>query len=111
MPGKLHLLQLANSIFFGDYLTAEGLAADDDLTMIRDNGFTSSARRPGREGRPEPTNPLKDAVGKPAAVPIRRPPPRRPPTPIPSSAGAAQAPLKSPTPERPHALRLGAGSA
>ncbi|MCS4591913.1 biotin synthase BioB [Brevibacterium sediminis] len=33
-------LQLANSIFLGDYLTAEGQAAADDLAMIRDNGFT-----------------------------------------------------------------------
>lgn len=33
-------LHLANSIFLGDYLTAEGQAAADDLAMIRDNGFT-----------------------------------------------------------------------
>ena len=33
-------LQLANSIFLGDYLTAEGQAAADDPAMIRDNGFT-----------------------------------------------------------------------
>jgi biotin synthase len=33
-------LHLANSIFLGDYLTAEGQAADDDLAMIKDNGFT-----------------------------------------------------------------------
>lgn len=33
-------LHLANSIFLGDYLTAEGQAADDDLAMIRDSGFT-----------------------------------------------------------------------
>ena len=32
-------LQLANSIFLGDYLTSEGQAADDDLEMIRDSGF------------------------------------------------------------------------
>lgn len=33
-------LNLANSIFLGDYLTAEGQAAEDDLALIRDNGFT-----------------------------------------------------------------------
>lgn len=32
-------LHLANSIFLGDYLTAEGQAAQDDLTMLADNGF------------------------------------------------------------------------
>lgn len=33
-------LHLANSIFLGDYLTAEGQAAEDDLAMLADNGFT-----------------------------------------------------------------------
>jgi len=33
-------LHLANSIFLGDYLTAEGQAAAADLELIRDNGFT-----------------------------------------------------------------------
>lgn len=33
-------LHLANSIFLGDYLTAEGQAAEEDLALIRDNGFT-----------------------------------------------------------------------
>jgi biotin synthase len=37
---QLMALHLANSIFLGDYLTAEGQAAADDLAMIRDNGFT-----------------------------------------------------------------------
>ena len=32
-------LHLANSIFLGDYLTAEGQAADDDLALLADNGF------------------------------------------------------------------------
>ncbi len=32
-------LQVANSIFLGDYLTSEGQAAEADLEMIRDNGF------------------------------------------------------------------------
>lgn len=32
-------LHVANSIFLGDYLTAEGDAAADDLALIRDNGF------------------------------------------------------------------------
>ncbi|WP_141012831.1 biotin synthase BioB [Nocardioides sambongensis] len=32
-------LQVANSLFLGDYLTLEGQAAEADLAMIRDNGF------------------------------------------------------------------------
>lgn len=41
-------LHLANSIFLGDYLTAEGQAAEEDLALIRDNGFTII----GHEGTP-----------------------------------------------------------
>ncbi|MBM7519484.1 biotin synthase BioB [Nocardioides nitrophenolicus] len=33
-------LQVANSIFLGDYLTSEGQDARADLEMLRDNGFT-----------------------------------------------------------------------
>lgn len=33
-------LQVANSIFLGDYLTSEGQDALADLEMLRDNGFT-----------------------------------------------------------------------
>lgn len=33
-------LQVANSIFLGDYLTSEGQAAKADLEMLRDNGFS-----------------------------------------------------------------------
>ncbi|RRO16717.1 biotin synthase BioB [Saccharopolyspora rhizosphaerae] len=32
-------LQVANSIFLGDYLTSEGQEAEADLAMIRDSGF------------------------------------------------------------------------
>ncbi|HJQ06431.1 MAG TPA: biotin synthase BioB, partial [Nocardioides sp.] len=32
-------LQVANSIFLGDYLTSEGQDALTDLEMLRDNGF------------------------------------------------------------------------
>ena len=32
-------LQVANSIFLGDYLTSEGQAAEADLEMVRDHGF------------------------------------------------------------------------
>src|SRR3546814_10256422 len=32
-------LQVANSIFLGDYLTFEGQDARADLEMLRDNGF------------------------------------------------------------------------
>lgn len=45
-------LQLANSIFLGDYLTTEGQAAADDLAMIRDNGFTILGQE-GGEARTE----------------------------------------------------------
>lgn len=34
-------LHVANSIFLGDYLTAEGQAANADLELIRDNGFVT----------------------------------------------------------------------
>jgi biotin synthase len=33
-------LQVANSIFLGDYLTSEGQAAEADLELVRDHGFT-----------------------------------------------------------------------
>jgi biotin synthase len=33
-------LHVANSIFLGDYLTSEGQAAETDLELIRDHGFT-----------------------------------------------------------------------
>ncbi|GAB3110277.1 biotin synthase BioB [Janibacter alkaliphilus] len=33
-------LHLANSIFLGDYLTSEGQAAQDDLALLADGGFT-----------------------------------------------------------------------
>lgn len=32
-------LHLANSIFLGDYLTAQGQAAEDDFALLEDNGF------------------------------------------------------------------------
>lgn len=32
-------LHVANSIFLGDYLTSEGQAAEEDLALIKDNGF------------------------------------------------------------------------
>jgi len=32
-------LHVANSIFLGDYLTSEGQSAQDDLALVRDNGF------------------------------------------------------------------------
>lgn len=62
MPGKLHLLQLANSIFLGDCLTAEGQAADDDLAMIRDNGFTILGQETG-EGAEARTDESAEGCG------------------------------------------------
>ncbi|MGY5766633.1 biotin synthase BioB [Brachybacterium sp. DNPG3] len=46
-------LHLANSIFLGDYLTAEGQAATADLELIRDAGFVP--RDPSAAGRPHGT--------------------------------------------------------
>ncbi|MGO2862368.1 MAG: biotin synthase BioB [Brevibacterium sp.] len=43
-------LQVANSIFLGDYLTSEGQAAEEDLALIRDNGFTII----GQDETPDP---------------------------------------------------------
>ena len=41
-------LHIANSLFLGDYLTSEGQATRDDLTMIADAGFVViGADRPG----------------------------------------------------------------
>ena len=34
------IFEVANSIFLGDYLTAEGQAAEEDLALIADHGFT-----------------------------------------------------------------------
>ena len=44
-------LHLANSIFLGDYLTAEGQAAKDDLELLEDNGFVvlGAQEEPGAE--------------------------------------------------------------
>ena len=38
-PLQALALQVANSIFLGDYLTSEGQEARADLEMIADNGF------------------------------------------------------------------------
>ncbi|MCR1782576.1 biotin synthase BioB [Nocardioides carbamazepini] len=43
-------LQVANSIFLGDYLTSEGQEAKADVEMIRDNGFVILGAEDGLEG-------------------------------------------------------------
>ncbi|CAM4193181.1 biotin synthase BioB [Janibacter anophelis] len=43
-------LHLANSIFLGDYLTAEGQAAQDDLALLADNGFVVLGAEGGDDG-------------------------------------------------------------
>ena len=53
-------LQVANSIFLGDYLTSEGQAAEADLELIRDHGFTVL-------GAPDP-----DLPGEPKHDPAKR---------------------------------------
>ncbi|QIZ37568.1 biotin synthase BioB [Saccharopolyspora sp. ASAGF58] len=56
-------LQVANSIFLGDYLTSEGQDAKADLEMIRDNGFVvlgseeDLAQQAKRTDRVEPIDP------------------------------------------------------
>lgn len=47
-------LQVANSIFLGDYLTAEGQAAEDDIALIRDNGFTIIGQENGPDASRAP---------------------------------------------------------
>lgn len=44
-------LHIANSIFLGDYLTAEGQAAKDDLELLEDSGFVvlGAQEEPGTE--------------------------------------------------------------
>lgn len=44
-------LEVANSLFLGDYLTSEGQTADQDLAMIADAGFRvlGAGERPGTE--------------------------------------------------------------
>ena len=71
-------LQVANSIFLGDYLTSEGQAAEADLEMIRDNGFVvlgADARRRRRTGT-RTTPPCAAA----APAPTSRPMPETAPT-------------------------------
>jgi biotin synthase len=56
-------LNVANSIFLGDYLTSEGQAAEADLELIRDHGFTVL-------GAPDPTS--ADAPAGTAHDPAKR---------------------------------------
>jgi biotin synthase len=44
-------LEVANSLFLGDYLTSEGQTADQDLAMIADSGFRvlGAGEKPGAE--------------------------------------------------------------
>ena len=53
-------LQVANSIFLGDYLTSEGQDARADLQMLEDSGFVvlGSEEAPGREA--EALDPARD---------------------------------------------------
>ena len=48
-------LHVANSIFLGDYLTAEGQDAEDDIALIRDNGFTIIGQEDGPDASRPPT--------------------------------------------------------
>ena len=60
-------LQIANSLFLGDYLTSEGQEASADLDMIADSGFVVLGAGAGSGAAPEPAD--DGAAGK---VAIRR---------------------------------------
>lgn len=45
-------LNIANSLFLGDYLTSEGQPGQDDLAMIADAGFTVLGQQPAAAGSP-----------------------------------------------------------
>ena len=62
-------LHVANSLFLGDYLTSEGQAAEADLELIRDHGFTVLGRRPEADAPAEATHdPAKRRRGAGTAV-------------------------------------------
>jgi biotin synthase len=63
-------LNVANSIFLGDYLTSEGQAAEADLEMIRDNGFVvlGAATEPGPDGADSQHTPTARRRGAGTAV-------------------------------------------
>ena len=61
-------LQVANSIFLGDYLTSEGQAAEADLELIRDNGFVGARRRRGHRPDVASHDPAKRRRGAGTAV-------------------------------------------
>jgi biotin synthase len=55
-------LQVANSLFLGDYLTSEGQEAQADLDMIADNGFVVLGAGPDSSAAPaEPAEPAGSA--------------------------------------------------
>ena len=65
-------LQVANSIFLGDYLTSEGQAAEADLELIRDHGFTVLGAQPDAQPQAvdagQPHDPAKRRRGAGTAV-------------------------------------------
>ncbi|MDA3804483.1 biotin synthase BioB [Clavibacter sp. CT19] len=58
-------LHVANSMFLGDYLTAEGQTAAADHTLIRENGFVVAGAGDGSEiaGSPQPPRPRRRGAG------------------------------------------------
>lgn len=56
-------LHVANSIFLGDYLTSEGQAAEDDLALIKDNGFVVLGAEDAGVERPASVDPAKRRRG------------------------------------------------
>lgn len=51
-------LHLANSIFLGDYLTAQGQAAQDDLALLEDSGFVILGAEASPAAAPEADGPV-----------------------------------------------------
>ncbi|MGQ7786980.1 biotin synthase BioB [Nesterenkonia sp. K-15-9-6] len=103
-------LEVANSLFLGDYLTSEGQGAADDLTMIRDAGFTVI----GADGSPastaSPASPAADRSTAPAPrAETARPATSPPPTPSAAPTDSATAPAPAPA-ATPAIRRRGAGT-
>src|SRR3954452_1517833 len=61
-------LKVANSIFLGDYLTSEGQAAQADLEMVRDHGFTVLGATPEAADGGHSHDPAKRRRGAGTAV-------------------------------------------
>lgn len=62
-------LHVANSIFLGDYLTAQGQAAEDDLALLEDNGFVIFGGQPAADAPAHTDEPVIRRRGAGTATP------------------------------------------